>query len=93
MAKKMKEQFIDMGKVESEKSKPTEELKSAFDEMTQLGLPRQLMEKLRQHTSTSPTLSGGDGDAAWKNADVGVEPVGNVYRPMTRASWKRWGKQ
>lgn len=37
---------------------------------------RQLTDKLREHTDTSPTLSGGDIDAAWEDADVGEESVG-----------------
>ncbi|MEP6787519.1 MAG: DUF6335 family protein [Acidobacteriota bacterium] len=36
----------------------------------------QLAEKLREHTDTSPVLSGGDIDAAWEDADVGEESVG-----------------
>ena len=35
-----------------------------------------LADKLRDHTDTSPTLSGGDIDAAWEDADVGEESVG-----------------
>ena len=76
MAKKKKEQFIDMGRVESEVFEPSEEVKSEFDEAAQLGSAGQLIEKLRQHHSTSPALSGGDVDAAWEDADVGEESVG-----------------
>jgi len=78
MAKKKKEQFIDLGRVESEKFEPTEEVKSEFDEASQLGSTGQgqLIEKLRGHHSTSPALSGGDIDAAWEDADVGEESVG-----------------
>lgn len=78
MAKKKKEQFIDLGKVESEKFEPTEEVKSEFDDAAQLGSAGQgqLIEKLREHRSTSPALSGGDIDAAWEDADVGEESVG-----------------
>jgi hypothetical protein len=39
MAKKKKEQFIDMGSVESEKFEPTEEVRNEFDEAAQLGSP------------------------------------------------------
>lgn len=35
-----------------------------------------MIDKLRGHHSTSPTLSGGDIDAAWEDADVGEESVG-----------------
>ena len=76
MAKKKKEQFIDMGRVESEKFEPTEEVRDEFDEAAQFGSAGQLIEKLREHHSTSPVLSGGDVDAAWEDADVGEESVG-----------------
>lgn len=36
----------------------------------------QFRKKLREHHATSPVLSGGDVDAAWKDADVGEESVG-----------------
>lgn len=35
-----------------------------------------LAAKFREHTDTSPELSGGDIDAAWEDADVGEESVG-----------------
>lgn len=35
-----------------------------------------LTRKLRSHTDKNPTLSGGDIDADWENADVGEETVG-----------------
>ena len=77
MAKK-KEQFIDMGRVESEKFEPTEEVRHEFDEAAQLGTAGrpQLIEKLRERHSTSPALSGGDIDAAWEDADMAEESVG-----------------
>ena len=38
--------------------------------------PNPLVEKLLEYTNTSPTLSGGDVDAAWEDADdVGEEAV------------------
>ena len=76
MAKKKKEQFIDLGRVESEKYEPSEEVRIEFDEAAQLGSARQLIEKLRGRHSTSPALSGGGIDAAWEDADVGEESVG-----------------
>ncbi len=76
MAKKKKKEFIDLGRVESEKFEPTEEVRNEFDEASQLGLAGGLVEKLREHHSTSPALSGGDIDAAWEDADVGEESVG-----------------
>lgn len=39
---------------------------------------RQLDERLEEHTSESPELSGGDIDAAWDDADVGEETVGGM---------------
>jgi hypothetical protein len=92
MARKKKEQFIDMGRVEGEKFEPTEEGKSEFDEAAQLVSPGQLMKRLREHPSTSPALSGAGVDAAWEDADVGEESVGGENRRLIRASWKRWGK-
>lgn len=38
----------------------------------------QLLERLLQHTSESPVLSGGDIDAAWYESDVGEETVGGT---------------
>jgi uncharacterized protein DUF6335 len=78
MAKQKKEQFIDMGRVESEKFEPTEEVRNEFDEAAQRGSAGQehLIEKLREHHSTSPALSSGDIDAAWEDADVGEESAG-----------------
>ena len=76
MAGKKKDKFIDLGKVESEKFEPTEEVKNEFDEAAQSGSAGQMIEKLREHHSTSPVLSGGDVDAAWEDADVGEESVG-----------------
>lgn len=76
MAKKKKKRFIDMGRIESEKFEPTEEVRNEFDEAAQLGSAGQLIEKLREHHSTSPALSGGDIDAAWEDAAVGEETVG-----------------
>lgn len=40
------------------------------------GAQRQMEEELRQYTDRSPTLSGGDVDAAWQDSDVGEESVG-----------------
>jgi hypothetical protein len=76
MARKKKERFIDLGRVESEKFEPTEEVRNEFDEAAQLGSGGPLIEKLLEHHSTSPALSGGDVDAAWEDADVGEESVG-----------------
>ena len=40
------------------------------------GGAERLAEKRRQHTESSPALSGGDVDAAWEDAAVGEESVG-----------------
>lgn len=37
---------------------------------------RRMAEERREHTDTSPTLSGGDVDAAWEEDAVGEELVG-----------------
>ncbi len=78
MAKKKKEQFIDLGRAESEKFEPTEEVRKEFDEAAQFNSTGQehLIEKLLEYHSASPMLSGGDIDAAWEDADVGEESVG-----------------
>ncbi len=76
MARKKKKEFIDLGRVESEKFEPNEEVRKEFDEAAQLGLSGGAIEKMIEHHSTSPKLSGGDVDAAWEDADVGEESVG-----------------
>lgn len=76
MAKKKKKQFIDLGRVEGEKFEPIEEVRKEFDEAARLGLSGGGIEKLLEHHSTSPRLSGGDVDAAWEDVDVGEESVG-----------------
>ncbi len=78
MARTRKGQFIDAGRIESDKVASNEEVKREFDEAAQLGSAgkQQLIEKLHEHHSTSPELSGGDIDAAWEDADVGEESVG-----------------
>lgn len=78
MSKKKKSEFIDMGRVESEKFEPIEEVRDEFEIASKLGTAGhvQLMQKLHAHNSTSPALSGGDIDAAWEDAAVGEESVG-----------------
>lgn len=76
MTKQNKEQFIDLGRAESEIFEPTVEVRNEFEEAAQLGSAGQLIEKLQEHHATSPVLSGGDLDAAWEDADVGEESVG-----------------
>ena len=78
MANRNELRFIDAGRAESEAYEPNEEVQREFDEAAQLGSAGKylLIEKLREHHSTSPALSGGDIDAAWEDADVGEESVG-----------------
>ena len=78
MSSKNKKPFVDLGRLESEKFEPTEEVRQEFEEAAQLGSTGQqpLIEKLLEHHATSPVLSGGDVDAAWEDADVGEESVG-----------------
>ncbi|MCL4267635.1 MAG: hypothetical protein KJ069_30965 [Anaerolineae bacterium] len=38
----------------------------------------QMLDRLEEHHATSPTLSGGDVDAAWEDANVGEETVGGM---------------
>src|SRR5438552_1276178 len=49
-----------------------------FAEASRLGEGggERMAEKRRQHTESSPLLSGGDVDAAWEDANVGEESVG-----------------
>jgi len=73
-----KKTVIDTGRMESEIYEPSQEVQHEFHEAAQLGLSghKQLIEKLHEHHSTSPALSGGDIDAAWEDAAVGEECVG-----------------
>ena len=74
---KSREQFIDQGRVESEKYEPSEEVRVEFDEAAHLGSAghQQSIEDPRERDSTSPELSRGDIDAAWEDADSGEENV------------------
>jgi Family of unknown function (DUF6335) len=76
MSRKKKEQFTDLGRAEREIFEPSAEVKGEFYDAAQLGSEGQLRKKLQDHHATSPTLSGGDIDAAWEDADVGEESVG-----------------
>ncbi len=54
-----------------------EDVADLFNEAQNLDYGRgDLTRKLRSHTDKSPTLSGGDIDADWDQADVGEETVG-----------------
>ena len=78
MAKSKDDGFVDAGRMESEKFEPDPEVKGEFAE-TAGGIDggqQEMIEKLREHESTSPSLSGGDVDAAWDRADEGEETVG-----------------
>src|SRR5687767_8934093 len=81
MAKTRKVQSIDAGEIESPIVAPNEEVQREFAEAAQLGSAgrQHMVDKLREHHSTLPNLSGGDVDAAWEDAedaDVGEESVG-----------------
>lgn len=68
---------IDLGRAETEKYEPDAEVKEEFEHASGMGSgSEQVRDKLNEHHSTSPSLSGGDVDAAWDDADVGEESVG-----------------
>jgi hypothetical protein len=94
MAKTRNRQFIDAGRMESEIVEPNEEVQHEFDEAAQLGSAgqQQLVDKLREHHSTSPELSGGDVDAAWEDADVGEESVGGENPTPDQSDVEELGK-
>ena len=94
MAKTRNRQFIDAGRMESEIVEPNEEVQREFDEAAQLNSAghRQLVDKLREHHSTSPELSGGDVDAAWEDADVGEESVGGENPTPDQSDVQELGK-
>jgi hypothetical protein len=72
--------FIDAGRLETEIYEPNPEVKEEFAEAAVLGDPsrRALLNELRENApAESPTVSGGDVDAAWDQADAsGEETVG-----------------
>jgi len=57
---------------------PDPEVKEELETASHLGDAgkAQLLERLHEHTDSSPVLSGGDVDAAWDEAAVGDETVG-----------------
>lgn len=78
MSEKKEIESIDLGRAETEKYVPGDEVKEEFEQAARLGSgSNELSEKLREHNSTSPELSGGDIDASWEDSDaVGEEAVG-----------------
>jgi Family of unknown function (DUF6335) len=72
--------FVDAGRLETEIYEPDPEVKEEFAEAAVLGDPsrRALLDKLRENApAESPTVSGGDVDAAWDQSDAsGEETVG-----------------
>lgn len=78
MARTRKGYSIDAGKIKSPVVESNEEVQREFEEAAHLGSAtrQQMIDKLREHHSSSPRLSGGDIDAAWEDADVGEESVG-----------------
>mgnify|MGYP001160727151 CR=1 FL=1 len=66
---------------EKELSRYTEDqdIEEALEERQALNNGRsELQERLTEHHATSPTLSGGDVDAAWEDANVGEETAGGM---------------
>ncbi len=56
-----------------------EDLRSVMEDRPAVTLDNNaLLDKLREHNAESPTLSGGDVDAAWDDAEVGDETVGGT---------------
>lgn len=78
MVRTGKRHSIDAGKIKSPIVEPNEEVQLEFEEAAHLGSATRhhMIDKLREYHSSSPTLSGGDIDAAWEDADVGEESVG-----------------
>ncbi len=78
MSRRKHKGIIDLGRFESPKIEPSEEIKEEFDEAAKLGSggDQLLNTRLREHKPFSPELSGGDIDAAWDEADTGDETVG-----------------
>ena len=66
---------------EKELSRYTEDqdIEEALEERQALNNGRsELQERLTEHHATSPTLSGGDVDASWEDANVGEETAGGM---------------
>ena len=66
---------------EKELSRYTEDqdIEEALEERQALNNGRsELQERLTEHHATSPTLSGGDVDAAWEDANDGEETAGGM---------------
>lgn len=75
---KQKEQgdVLNAGRMESEIYQPDNEVAQEFADAQKLGSGSELLKnRLKEHHSLSPTLSGGDIDAAWDEANVGEESV------------------
>jgi hypothetical protein len=69
--------FVDAGRMTTGTYEPDAEVQQEFAEAQRLTSGRQtLVNKLKEHHSDSPILSGGDIDAQWDRADVGEETVG-----------------
>lgn len=78
MSEKNEIEAIDLGRAETEKYEPSDEVKEEFEAAARVGSGSdELIEKLREHHSASPALSGGDIDASWEDSNaVGEESVG-----------------
>lgn len=67
---------IDAGRAETPIFEPDREVKEEFAYAAQQGEPREAQQRIEENNTASPTLSGGDVDAAWGEAAVGEESVG-----------------
>jgi hypothetical protein len=69
--------FVDAGRMTTGIYQPDAEVQQEFAEAQRLTSGRQkLVDRLREHNSQSPELSGGDIDADWDKSHVGEEAVG-----------------
>jgi hypothetical protein len=78
MVSKRREVTNRRGSPDSTEYVPDSQVTGEFYDAAQIGEGgrQQLIQKLQHHHESSPSLSGGDIDAAWEDADVGEESVG-----------------
>ncbi len=74
MTEKDRNEYINFRGDQDDDQALDEEVKEIFEEDQQLDAgAEKLKRELKQHTDESPTLSAGDVDAEWDNADEGGE--------------------
>ncbi len=80
MAERETDEYVNFRKDKGNDELIDEEVKESFAEDQQLDEgSNQLKDKLQKHTGESPSLSAGDVDAAWDDADkTGEEAVGGM---------------